>query len=80
MFTKTNDRIRATLNGWDGKSYEGEGTTRNVYTLAHKPDAKFIRAYNRPHKVYCYFIVTDERHSKSGEFMAEYYDHDTIEV
>ncbi|GHU78026.1 hypothetical protein AGMMS49992_27580 [Clostridia bacterium] len=42
MFTKTNDRIRTTLNGWDGKSYEGEGTTRNVYTLAHKPNALSI--------------------------------------
>jgi hypothetical protein len=78
MFTKTNDRIRATLNGWDGKSYEGEGTTRNVYTLAHKPEAKFIRAYNRQYKVYCYFIITDKQHPVSGELIADYYDHDAI--
>ena len=31
FFTKTNEKVTFTFNGWDGKSYDGESRSASVY-------------------------------------------------
>ena len=62
-FTKTNEKVTFTFGGWDGKSYNGEGQTKTVYT---KNSARFILAYSNAHKVYIAHELTGKFHSVSG--------------
>lgn len=59
-FIKTKEKMMVTTNGWDGKQYDGEGKMREVWTNKNLPNKKFVRLYQRQHKVYCFFIVTDK--------------------
>lgn len=71
-FIKTKEKINVTTHGWDGKQYDGEGKLREVWILENEPGKKFIRLYHRGHKVYCFFIITDEI-SKAGANEISYY-------
>lgn len=71
-FTKTKEKMMVTTNGWDGKQYDGEGTMRDIWVNENMPNEKFIRLYNRRHKVYCFLIITDKI-SKFGANKVEYY-------
>lgn len=41
-FTKTNEKVEITFNGWDGKSYDGETRKLNVWTTTTFPQKKFV--------------------------------------
>ncbi|MCD8382800.1 MAG: hypothetical protein LUC30_07795 [Clostridiales bacterium] len=45
FFTKTNERVTFTFNGWDGKSYDGESRTGRVYrtTIKGYEEIRFIK-------------------------------------
>jgi hypothetical protein len=60
-FTKTNEKIEVTFNGWDGKSYDGEARKMNVWASDKYPDEKFvyIRKSFDGTKADCFHIVTD---------------------
>ncbi|GHU77018.1 hypothetical protein AGMMS49992_23770 [Clostridia bacterium] len=73
MYQKTNIRIRATLNGWDGKSFNGEAVSRNVYTIDNLPGARFVRVYSQKHNGYNYFYITNQRHPVSCELIAKFH-------
>lgn len=62
-FTKTNEKVTITFNGWDGKSYNGEGQTKTVYT---KNSTRFVLAYDYEHRVYVAHELTGKFHSVSG--------------
>ena len=62
-FTKTNDKVTFTFNGWDGKSYNGEGQTKPVYT---KNSKRFVLAYSAAYKVYIAHELTGKFHPVSG--------------
>lgn len=53
--TKTTEKITFTLNGWDGKSYDGETRVSNVYTTKFS-DKKFVKVGKH------FFVVTDKMH------------------
>ena len=61
-FTKTNEKITFTFGGWDGKSYNGETRTQDVYTVPTLPGKKFIKFYSRKFKTYTYHVVTEQLH------------------
>lgn len=44
-FTKTNERVEFTFNGWDGKSYNGESRRASVYRtdIDGYENARFIK-------------------------------------
>ncbi len=44
-FTKTQESVRFTFNGWDGRSYDGESRSAKVYRTDLKgyEDARFIK-------------------------------------
>lgn len=75
-FQETNKRIKVTLSGWEGKSYNGESFSRAIWTHPLNPDKQFVmvphysKAYGR---IPCFHEVTGERHEKSGELKAEFY-------
>lgn len=41
--TRTSDRVEFTLNGWDGKSYDGETRKSYVYLNRHCDHMRFVR-------------------------------------
>lgn len=41
-FTKTNEKVEVTFNGWDGKSYDGETRKMNVWVSESHPGKKFV--------------------------------------
>lgn len=66
-FIKTNEKITFTFGGWDGKSYNGETRTQNVFTHPAHPGKKFIKFYSRKFKEYTYHMVDEnELHEISG--------------
>lgn len=62
-FSKTSEKVTFTFNGWDGKSYNGEGQTKPVYT---KNSKRFVLAYSAAHKVYIAHELTGKFHPVSG--------------
>lgn len=62
-FTKTSEKVTFTFGGWDGKSYNGEGQTKPVYT---KNSKRFILAYSAAYKVYIVHELTGKFHPVSG--------------
>ena len=72
-FIKTNEKITFTFSGWDGKSYDGETRTQNVYTHPACPDKKFIKFYSRKFKEYTYHVITDELHPITNAPKARYW-------
>jgi len=53
LFNKTNEKIRFTFNGWDGKSYDGESRTARVLKANIKDleDTKFVKVGKSIHYV-----------------------------
>lgn len=72
-FVKTNKMARVTLNGWDGKSYNGEGCNLSIYTNRLHPGKEFIRLLFNGSR--CYHVITDKKHPVSGETMVEFFDY-----
>ena len=75
-FKETARRIKVTLSGWDGKSYDGEAFSRNVWVNDLHPGKQFIMVpfYSEScGRVPCFHEIKDECHSVSGERMAEFY-------
>ena len=70
MMIKTNRKVRITFAGWDGKSYNGEGCNKTVYTHPFM-GGEYVRAYFKGDR--CYHKVTDEKHPVSGERMVEFF-------
>lgn len=61
--TKTSEKITFTFGGWDGKSYNGETRTSEVYVCDMLPGKKFIKFYSRRFREYTYHLVhEDELH------------------
>ena len=52
-FFKTNEQIRFSFGGWDGKSYDGESRTARVYriNIAGLEDARFIKVGKGVHYI-----------------------------
>ena len=52
-FTKTNEKVRFTFAGWDGKSYNGESRTATVYRTDIKgyEDIRFIKVGKSIHYI-----------------------------
>ena len=69
-FIKTSEKVTFTFGGWDGKSYNGEGQTKTVYT---KNLARFILAYSNAHKVYIAHELTGKFHPVSGFEKVRFY-------
>lgn len=59
-FEKTNEKITFTFGGWDGKSYNGETRTSNVYVHPMLPGKKFIKFYSRRFREQTYHIVHED--------------------
>ena len=70
IMIKTNRKVRITFDGWDGKSYNGEGRNLTVYTHPLR-GGDYVRGYFNGSR--CYHKVTDKRHPKSGERMVEFF-------
>ena len=53
FFTKSNESICFTFNGWDGKSYEGESRKARVYRCNVKgyEDARFVKVGKHLHYI-----------------------------
>lgn len=62
-FIKTSENVTFTFNGWDGKSYNGEGQTKPVYT---KNSKRFILAYSAAYGDYFAHELTGKFHQVSG--------------
>lgn len=66
-FTKTNEKMEVTFNGWDGKSYNGESRRMAVWTSPVHPGKKFVNKkqggferYDGSHfSVDCFFEITN---------------------
>lgn len=78
-FIATKKIAEVTFSGWDGKSYNGEGRNLRVYVNPAYPDKEFVRLPFRAehydgtrYTARCYFLITGERHKKSGIRKAEY--------
>lgn len=66
-FIKTREIVTFTFGGWDGKSYDGETRTQNVYIHPMHPGKKFIKFYSRKFKEYTYHLVDEnDLHEISG--------------
>ena len=51
-WTEVKEKVEFTLNGWDGKSYNGETRKVNkVYKCKFTPDAKFVKVGKHLFKV-----------------------------
>ena len=64
-FVKTNEKVEITFNGWDGKSYDGETRTMNVWVCDAHPGKKFVHirksfaGIHENYKADCFMLVTD---------------------
>lgn len=75
-FQQTTEMAHVTLNGWDGKSYDGEGRNLRVWVHPMHPGKKFVRVnhYSRSYgSIPCFHLITGEKHEKSGVVMAEFF-------
>ena len=69
-FKRTNERIRFTFNGWDGKSYDGESRGAGVYraNIPGYEDARFVKVG----KALCYIDEdSDILEKATGEYHKE---------
>ena len=64
-FVKTQNKVTFTFAGWDGKSYDGEGQTKNIYTHP-MIKGEFIVAWAPAFRCYCIHKVSTDIHPKSG--------------
>lgn len=62
-FIETNEKITFTFGGWDGKSYNGEPCTKNIWrdTNYHGKDKKFVVTYLPKYKVYMFHEINEVR-------------------
>lgn len=64
-FTKTNEKVEITFNGWDGKSYNGETRKMNIWVCDVHPGKKFVHirksftGCDGNYKADCFMLVTD---------------------
>ena len=70
-FTQTNEKIMVTFNGWDGKSYDGEGANLKIWTSKYHPDKKFVKT---GHYGVVFHEVLDDTHEKTGFNKVTYFD------
>lgn len=73
MMKKTNEKVTITFNGWDGKSYNGETRTMNVYVCDTLPDKKFVKFYSKKFKEWTYHLVLNETHKVTGANLVRYW-------
>ncbi|MBO5743913.1 MAG: hypothetical protein J6R68_06495 [Clostridia bacterium] len=73
LFVKTNEKVTITFNGWDGKSYNGETRTMNVYVNEFIPGKKFVKFYSRHFKVWTYHLIKEETHKVTGANLVSYW-------
>lgn len=76
-FQQTKEMTRVTLNGWDGKSYEGEGRNLRVWSNPIFQEKKFVRVDFREKgckPTVCFHEVTSKKHPVSGETIAEFFE------
>lgn len=67
-FKDTHKSEFVTFEGWDGKSYNGEGCNATVFI--HKQNGKrYVRTYNRGYR--CYHEILSEKHPVSGAYKLE---------
>lgn len=66
LFTETSKHEFVTFNGWDGKSYNGEGVNARVY-VDPKTSKRYVRTYNRGFR--CYHEILDDTHPVTGAKM-----------
>jgi len=61
-FTKTDEKVCYTFNGWDGKSYNGETRTNKVYRVdvAGYEDVRFVKVGKGLHYIDEDEMVTEE--------------------
>lgn len=61
-FTKTDEKVCYTFNGWDGKSYNGEARTNKVYRVdvAGYEDVRFVKVGKGLHYIDEDEMVTEE--------------------
>ena len=62
-FTKTSEKVTFTFNGWDGKSYNGEGQTKPVCI---KNSKRFVLAYSAFYHDYFAYELIGKFHPVSG--------------
>ena len=62
-FIKTSENVTFTFSGWDGKSYNGEGQTKPVYT---KNSKRFVLAYSAFYHDYFAYELIGKFHPVSG--------------
>ena len=62
-FIKTSENVTFTFSGWDGKSYNGEGQTKPVYT---KNSKRFVLAYSAFYHDYFAYELIGKSHPVSG--------------
>ncbi len=66
-FTRTKEKVRFTFSGWDGKSYDGESRTANVYRtdIPEMKDSRFVKVGK---SIHC--IVEDSKvlEKATGEY------------
>lgn len=62
-FIKTSENVSFTFSGWDGKSYNGEGQTKPVYT---KNSKRFVLAYSATCNAYIAHELIGKFHPVSG--------------
>jgi len=63
-FTETKEKITVTFGGWDGKSYDGEGRTLNVWIHCAQPGKQFVLAGRGKYR--SFHLVKATTHPKSG--------------
>ena len=62
-FIKTSENVTFTFSGWDGKSYNGEGQTKPVYT---KNSKRFVLAYSAFYHAYFAYEPIRKLHPDPG--------------
>lgn len=61
-FTKTRDKAFVTFEGWDGKSYNGEG--RNLRVYVDESGCRFVRTTRGDWR--CYHKILNDKHPLTG--------------
>lgn len=72
LFQETTRKTVVTFSGWDGKSYNGEGVTLNVWVNRFYPGMEFVKRgrgkYNAFHE-----IKRNEKHPTTGFDTVDYH-------
>lgn len=69
-FQETKEMVTITFDGWDGKSYNGEGRNMRVWMMNNE---KFVKASYLGS--ICFHKILDEVHPISGINQVEYFTH-----